>query len=146
MNLLNLAPNGWSPPASQTPSNNGVPAVGGFHTVRGGIVRGDDRFRPRIIGVVDARNAFCSEDGIAYSPGAGGFTNPNQQSASKVGVSTPCVAVSTRRTTVFVPGLSELYMYGRISDPGIGPYPAQVALGTGSTNPRLGFPHRSARY
>ena len=43
----------------------------GFHAVRGGIVRGDNRFRPRIIRVVDIRKAFCSEDGIVYFPGAG---------------------------------------------------------------------------
>ena len=50
----------------------------GFHIVRGGIVRGDNRFRPRLIGVVDMTKAFCSEDGIVYSPGAGGLTNPSQ--------------------------------------------------------------------
>ena len=33
----------------------------------------------------------------------------------QVGVSTPWRAVSTRGTTVFVPGLSELSMYGKIS-------------------------------
>ena len=46
----------------------------------------------------------------------------------QVGVSTPCGAVSTTGATVFVPGLLELYMYGRISDPGMGSYTAQVAL------------------
>ena len=35
----------------------------------------------------------------------------------QVGVSIPCWAVSTLGTTVFVPGLLELKMYGRISDP-----------------------------
>ena len=30
-------------------------------------------------------------------------------------------------------------MYGRIYDSGMGPYPARVALGADSTNPRLGF-------
>ena len=56
-----------------------------FHTVRGGAVRGDNRFRPRKIGVVDIRKAFCSEDGIVYSPGAGGFTNPSQSVISQLG-------------------------------------------------------------
>ena len=52
----------------------------------------------------------------------------NQQSASVVGVSTPCEAVPTRGVTVFVPGVLDLYIYGRIFDPGKGPYPPRVAL------------------
>ena len=38
------------------------------------------------------------------------FSNPSQSAIGRrgVGVSTPCGAVSTRRITVFVPGLSEL--------------------------------------
>ena len=35
-----------------------------FHTVRGGIDRVDNRFRLRLIGVVDIGKVFCSEDGI----------------------------------------------------------------------------------
>ena len=42
----------------------------------------------------------------------------------QVEVSTPWGAVSTRETTVFVPGLSE---YGRIYDPGVGSYLPRVA-------------------
>ena len=38
--------------------------------MRGGFIRGDNRFRPGLIGVADIRKAFCSEDGIVYSPGA----------------------------------------------------------------------------
>ena len=38
---------------------------------------------------------------LCMSPG-------NQRSASGVGVSTPCGAVSTREKTIFVPGVSEL--------------------------------------
>ena len=45
-----------------------------------------------------------------------------------VGIFTPCRAVSTRGITVFVPALSELYKYGSVSDPGMGPYRARVAL------------------
>ena len=37
-------------------------------------------------------------------------------------------AVSTLETTVFVPGLSELQIYGNISDPGMRHYPPRVAL------------------
>ena len=44
----------------------------------------------------------------------------NQRSASGAGVSTPFGAVSDRGSAVFVPRLSELYMYGRISNPGMG--------------------------
>ena len=44
------------------------------------------------------------------------------------GVSTTCGPVSTRGKSVFVPGLSELYMYGRIYDPGMGTYPPRDAL------------------
>ena len=43
-------------------------------------------------------------------------------SASGVGVSTPCGAVSTGGTIVFVPDVLELQKYGRISHPGMGPY------------------------
>ena len=45
-----------------------------------------------------------------------------QQTPRRVGVSTPCVAVSTRCICVFDPGLSEVYKYRRISDPGIRNY------------------------
>ena len=53
--------------------------------MRGGIDRVDNRFRLRLIGVVDIWEAFCSEDGIVYSPGAGGFTNPSQSAISQWG-------------------------------------------------------------
>ena len=45
----------------------------------------------------------------------------------RVGVFTPCVAVSTRGTTVFVLGLLELQVYARISNPGMGSHPSRVA-------------------
>ena len=41
----------------------------------------------------------------------------NRNAASGVGVSTPCAAVSTR--SIFVPGLMESRMYGRIYDTGM---------------------------
>ena len=44
-------------------------------------------------------------------------TPARQQSASGVGVSTLCGAVSIRGTTVFLPGVLE--MYGVFSDPGM---------------------------
>ena len=43
-----------------------------------------------------------------------------------LGVSTPCEAVSTWGTTVFVPGSSELRMYEDFSDSGIRPYPFRM--------------------
>ena len=75
----------------------------------------------------------------------------NQQSASGVGVSTPCGTVSTRGTTVFVLVVLQLEMHGRISDPRMGPYPPRVALAP-RTQPisnqlvSLGFPHRAGQY
>ena len=38
----------------------------------------------------------------------------------------PYGAVLTRGITVFVPGLSELYMYGEISEPGMRTYPPRM--------------------
>ena len=43
-------------------------------------------------------------------------------------VSTPCAAISTRRTTVFVPDLLDLQMKGKDFDLGMGSYPSRVAL------------------
>ena len=45
-------------------------------------------------------------------------TPANEQSACGAGVPTSARAVSTRATTVFVPVVMELYMYGRIYYPG----------------------------
>ena len=62
--------------------------------------------------------------------------NLNQQSAGGVGVSTPCGAVSTRGTSVSVPGVLELQVHGMISHPGMGPYHLPSSPGAaGSTNP-----------
>ena len=55
--------------------------------------------------------------------------NPtNQRSVRGVGISTPCVVVSTTRISVFRPGWFEMLTYGRISDPGMGPYPPRLPL------------------
>ena len=55
--------------------------------------------------------------------------NPtNQRSARGVGISTPCVAGSTPSISVFRPGWLEMLTYGRISDPGMGPYPPRLPL------------------
>ena len=50
----------------------------------------------------------------------------NHRSASGTAASTPCRA--TRRITVFLPRLSELQRFGRISDLGMRPYPPRVEL------------------
>ena len=44
------------------------------------------------------------------------------------GVSTPCGAVATRVTTVFVPRLAELYGYGTVSNTGMRTYHPRGAL------------------
>ena len=46
----------------------------------------------------------------------------------QLGVSTPSGAVSTMGTSVFIPGLLKLSLYGRISDPGMGSYPPWMAM------------------
>ena len=55
----------------------------------------------------------------------------NQRSAGIIGVSTPCGEVSTRGITVFVPGLSGLWIYGEIPEPRIGTYPPRVRQNRG---------------
>ena len=63
-----------------------------------------------------------------------------QRSTGGVRVSTPCGAVSARGITVFVPGLSGLYMYGGISKPGMGTYYPRVRRDHGET-PAARAPH-----
>ena len=59
---------------------------------------------------------------------------------------TPCGAVSPRGTTVCVPGLLELQMYGKISNPGMGPHPPWVALAhAGSMAGIIPLAHQSSR-
>ena len=71
----------------------------GFHTVRGGIDPGDHRFRPRFAGAADVRKDPRMQSYPPRMP----LTLRNQ-----VGVSTPCGAISTRGTNVFVPSWLEL--------------------------------------
>ena len=76
----------WEETAGFTnPSQQWCTRSWGFRVVRGGIFRGNNRFRPRLIGVVDIKKAFVSEDGIVCSPSAGGFTNPSQSATSQWG-------------------------------------------------------------
>ena len=57
-------------------------------------------------------------------------TPGSQQSVCGVGTSTPCGAVSTRGTTVFVPGFcwSCILWKGLLYDPAMGSYPSRVSL------------------
>ena len=92
INLLNLlAPSGWGPSASRTPTNNGVPGVR-VSTPCGPVPsRGITAFvhRPRFVGVVDVRKAFCSGDGTSFFPGGAACKNPSQSAISQfVGVFT----------------------------------------------------------
>ena len=98
-----------------------------FHTMRGGIDPEDHRFRPRVVGVVDIWKNFFSGDRTLSSPSPPALhTNTSQSAIRWWGwFSTPCEAMSNRGNSVFVPGLSELHMYGRISDPGMGTIPPQ---------------------
>ena len=62
-------------------------------------------------------------------------TLAKQQSANSIGVPTPCGAVSFRVITVFVPGSSELYMYGRVYEQGMGIYQPRVRWKTLAVGP-----------
>ena len=90
---------------------------------------------------------MCSGDEIVYSPGAGGFTNPSQSAISQWGWGFHTVRggidLEDHRCLPRFVGVVDTW---KIADPGMGPYPARVALDAGSTNPRLGFPHRAGRY
>ena len=82
-------------------------------------------------------------DWTLSSPGCDGFIFENQPISDRpgeAGVSTPCGAVSIRGNSVFVPGLSKLYMYGRISNPRMGTYPPRgaLALSATSSQPAIG--------
>ena len=114
----------------------------GFHTLRGGIDPGDMRLCPWVVVVVDVckfynagMETYPPRDALALC------TIPSQSAIDQLylrspvkqrlstgaGVSTPCGVCSTRGITVFVPGLSQLYIHGGISDPGMGPCRPRVA-------------------
>ena len=63
-------------------------------------------------------------------PGAaGGSTNLSQSAINQWGwVCTPCETVLPQRITVVVPGLLGSWMYGRVDDSEVGPYPPRVLL------------------
>ena len=58
---------------------------------------------------------------------AGSLRSPaNQRSARGTEVSTLYRAFLTRGIIVFIPALSELWMYGEIAEPGMGTYPPRA--------------------
>ena len=67
-------------------------------------------FRARFVGLVDVWKYFLSGYGNLFPAGAVELHEPQPISDQSVGfgVSIPCGAVSTRGTTVFVPGSLEL--------------------------------------
>ena len=101
----------------------------GFHTIRGGVDPWDHRFYPRIV-VVYMYGSIC-DPGVVPYPRRGWHWVYELQ----VGVSTPCGAVSTRGTTIFVPGFLEDVWKDSSSGNGILAFPG----GVGSMNTRLGF-------
>ena len=72
-----------------------------FHNMRGGIDPGDHPFRPRFVGIIDKMNGRIYDPEMVPYP-------PLAALVIRRRVSTPCEAVLTRHTTVFVPGLLEL--------------------------------------
>ena len=73
-------------------------------------------------------------------------TPANLQSDNGIEIFTPFEAVSTRGTTVFVPGLLELYEVDIWKDFCFGDGALFSPDGAGSTNPRLEFSHLAGRY
>ena len=65
--------------------------------------------------------------GIVYDPRIALYP-PRVSLALRIEVSTPCGARLNRGTTIFFPGLLDVYVYGRIHNPGMGPYPHRVTL------------------
>ena len=114
-----------SSPRRAGPTNSNQSAISqwgwGFHTVRAGKIRRATVFVPGCWSCTCMEGCVIRGWGLII-PGWRWLHDP------QVWVSTPFGEVSTRGTTVFVPGLLELYMYGRISDPGMRPYPPRLAL------------------
>ena len=86
---------------------------GGFHTVGAVSTWGTTVFVPGLL-----ERCRCMEGVLVWE---WGLFLPGWRwlYEFQVGVSTPWESVSTRGTTVFVPGLLDLWMYGRASDPGM---------------------------
>lgn len=91
----------------------------GFSTVRGGIDPGDDRFRPRVVGVLVIKKEFylrmrhypprvrCDFDVRQRGSSSRALAlraQTNQRSADRGGAFTPCGAVSDRGIAVFSHG------------------------------------------
>ena len=97
--------------------------------MRGGADPGYCRFHHRVIGVVVIGRMSERRTGPYPTRVTLALRIPaNQQSARRIGVSTPFGAVSTRENSILVPGVSDFYIYERMNEPGMGPYPPRVAL------------------
>ena len=121
--------------ASTRPSQSAIgPWDWGFYTVRDEGRHQTRRTRFSSPGCRSCRNVEgrLNRGWVPILPGCPRYTRlrapANQRSAREIGVSTPCGAVSTRENSIFVPGLSELQGYRRMSEMGTGPYPPRVAL------------------
>ena len=112
--------------------------VGGFHAVRGGIHPGEHRFRPRLVGIVGAWKDFRHGHRTLSYPSGAGSTNPRLGFPYRAGRYRP------GRPPFSSPVGCIFEMYGRISDPGMGP------VGAVSTKSRLefyiGVLHHAGRY
>ena len=97
----------------------------GFHVVRGRGDPGDTCFHPQGVGVVVIRRGVLNGGWSPILPGLRSlYALPAvQRPARGIGVRE---AVSTRKNLVFVPGVSELDIYERISEPGMGTNPPRV--------------------
>ena len=89
--------------------------------MRGGINPEYFRFRPPVVGFVDAWTDFLNQ--------RWGLILPELRWLYVgVRVSTPCGAVSIRENIIFVQEVLELYRYGGVRDTGMGSYLPRVAL------------------
>ena len=69
----------------------------GLHIVPGGIDPGDLRFRPWVVGVVDALNDFLSGDGGLSFPGAAGPRRcPEGQLSPRAGPMSPSQSTTSQ--------------------------------------------------
>ena len=86
---------------------------------------GDHRLRPQVVGVVQERYGTISDPGLGtYRPRVelALFSRPSRSAIGRWGWGFHTVrGVSTRGIIVFVPGLSELYMYGGTGDGDLSP-------------------------
>ena len=107
--------------------------------MRGGIDPRNHPIHPRIVGIVHVWKDLCFDNEALFSPGGAGHTNLRQ-----VGVSTLCLALSTRGMSFCPPGLLELQI--RNDDPWIGCYiPCVTLTHAGSISGIIPRPYQLSR-